>query len=188
MNVTVFDLETAGLDERYPVIQFAAVALEDFHEVDSIEIKIQFSEFEADAEALAVNSYNREVWEREAVPEVKAVQRIQGFLYDNSHKGMISKRTGRPYSVARLAGHNAERFDAPRLQALFKRHAQFLPAHPQVLDTCQLALWKTRAALESYKLEDLCARYGIDATGAHDALSDVRMCAKLMKRLMEGKA
>lgn len=185
MLFTVFDIETAGLELHHPVIQFAAVALEDFEEVESIEVKIQFDIAKADPEALKLNSFDPKVWGDEALPEFLAVANVADFLIRNAHHEMKSKRTGRQYWVARLAGHNAAGFDGPRLQAMFKRHGAFLPAHPQILDTLQLALWKSRAALDSYKLSDLCKTFGIDSTGAHDALADVRMCAKLASYLMK---
>jgi DNA polymerase III epsilon subunit-like protein len=36
-----------------------------------------------------------------------------------------------------------------------------------------------------YKLETLCKYFGITTEGAHDALTDVRMCAALARRLRE---
>lgn len=185
MNLVFFDLETGGLELHHPIIQIAAVATMDFQEIDSFESKIMFDISTADTEALALNSYDLQLWNDDALPEFAVVGDFASWLRNYSDVEMISKRTGRPYRVARLAGHNADRFDGPRLQAMFKRHGAFLPASPQVLDTAQLALWQTRTRLKSYKLSDLCAHFGIDTAGAHDALADVRMCAKLAEYLMK---
>lgn len=186
MKLVFFDLETGGLELRHPVIQLAAIALEDFAEVATFEAKIRFDEKVADPEALKLNSYDAETWRRESRPEGLVVNEFSAFLRAHSHCEMISKRTGRPYMVARLAGHNAAAFDAPRLQAMFKRHSAFLPAAYQVMDTLQLALWFTGGARASYRLADLCTEYGISAAGAHDALADVRMCAQLARVLLGG--
>jgi DNA polymerase III epsilon subunit-like protein len=185
VNLVFFDMETAGLLERHPTIQIAAIATDDFEEVGSFEAKIKFDVSLADPEALKLNSYDPQVWDDEAIPEIAAVAKFYLFLQRHAETEMTSKRTGRPYKVTRVAGHNAATFDGPRLKSMFERNNQFLPAHPQVLDTLQLALWKTKAGFKSYKLADLCAHFGIETAGAHDALADVRMCAKLARQLMK---
>lgn len=186
MKLVFFDTETGGLEPSHPMIQIAAVATENFVEVAAFEAKIRFDGKDADPEALKLNSYDAEIWKREAQPESLVVEDFAAFLREHSHCEMVSKRTGRPYSVARLGGHNAATFDAPRLQATYRQHNAFLPAHPQVMDTLQLALWFTGGSLGSYKLADLCADYGIESAGAHDALADVRMCAQLARCLLGG--
>jgi DNA polymerase III epsilon subunit-like protein len=186
MKLVFFDTETGGLEPHHPTIQIAAIATENFREVAAFERKIRFDVSAADPAALRLNSYDAETWELKAQDEEEVVTEFAVFLHEHSHCEMISKRTGRPYKVARLAGHNAATFDAPRLQALYRRHNMFLPASPQVLCTAQLALWFTGGSLKSYKLSDLCAEYGIESDGAHDALADVRMCARLASCLVEG--
>jgi len=191
MKIVFFDLETAGLTAAHPDIQLAAVATEQYEEVDCFEAKIRFERELADPEALKLNSYDPAVWEREAQDERDVVAQFSAFLRKHADLEMVSQRTGRPYQVARLAGHNAATFDAPRLQRMFRRHQAFLPASFQVLDTLQLALWhgaQPGAAFRSYKLSVLCSELGIDSAGAHDALADVRMCAKLAKALRTGDA
>ena len=72
---------------------------------------------------------------------------------------------------------------------MFARHDAFLPADPfRPLDTLQLALWhfsQCDAEPENYKLGTLCAFFGIDASGAHDALVDVRLNVELARRVLE---
>ena len=98
----------------------------------------------------------------------------------------ISKK-GKPYKVARLVGHNAASFDGPRLMALFKSMDLFLPADPRFRCTCQRALWhfdeSGQKHPENFKLETLCKHFGIQLTGAHDALEDVRATVALSRVL-----
>ena len=99
----------------------------------------------------------------------------------------ISKR-GSPYYVAKLAGHNAASFDGPRLRRMFDEAGVFCPAELHVRDTLQLALWwheKRSLTLKSLRLTELCAAFQIPTDGAHDALTDVRLCAALVRKLME---
>lgn len=187
MTTIYFDFETGGVELHHPDIQLAAVAVDAaWTELQAFQMKIQFDEAKADPEALKINHYDPAVWAKEAQPEALVVARFSQFL--NRHKSieMIS-RAGRPYSVARLAGHNAATFDGPRLKAMFQRHAQFLPAHPLVLDTCQRALWhaqETGFTHENFKLPTLCRDFGIPLK-AHEALADVRGCIALAKSLKD---
>lgn len=188
MTIVFFDTETGGLEDRHPTIQIAAVAVaEDWREVGCFEAKIMFQESDADPEALAMNSYNRDEWERNAKPEHDVLNRLCAFLSNHASVKKISKAKN-VYRVARLAGHNAARFDAPRLQASCKSRGMFLPADFHVMDTLQLVMWKLATSdnpPQSYKLSDLCMRFGIDIGGAHDALADCRMAIALAQKLQE---
>jgi DNA polymerase III epsilon subunit-like protein len=105
-----------------------------------------------------------------------------------------SKRTGRPYRVARIGGHNIAGFDLDRLGALFKQHGVFLPIDfSSALDTRFGAVWycEQRKRTEhhegwpaDYKLTTLCAWFGIPITEAHEALADVRLTVQLAKALL----
>jgi len=189
MSVIVyFDLETGGLSPLHPDIQIAAIAVGGWQEIESYEAKIRFDEKQAEPEALALNSYDPEAWEKDGKPEAQVVAEFGGFLRRHAAVDLISQR-GKPYSVARLAGHNAVSFDAPRLRRMFERHSAFCPATVyQPLDTVQLALWRCAPRGEtppSFKLVDLCSHFGVDLDDAHDALSDVRATISLARRLME---
>lgn len=179
-RIVFFDLETGGLGPKHPDIQLAAVAANRFEPVESFEAKIEFCEEDCEPGALRVNSYDAKTWEREAKPESVVVSEFRAFLRRHAVIDMVSQR-GNSYRIARLCGHNAASFDAPRLQAMFRRHDAFLPASYKVLDTLQLALWI--GDFDSHKLSDLCASCGIKTDGAHDALADVRMTVKLAKHL-----
>lgn len=187
-----FDFETGGILPEQPEIQLAAIAVDgNWNEVDSFERKIQFDESKADPKALEINHYSREVWTANAEPESAVVKAFAEFLNNYRSVDMVSKRTNKPYSVARLAGHNAASFDGPRLQAMFKRHEAFLPAHPQVMCTLQRALFyavENNVRFESMKLEALCKHFGVDLGGSHDALVDVRGSLGIAKAMRATEA
>lgn len=190
MSLVFFDLETGGIEPKHPNIQLAAVAVsDDFEELASMEAKIQFNEADCDPVALEKNCYTPEAWVG-AITEISACFKLSQFLNGFKCIDMVSNRTNRPYSVARLAGHNVATFDNPRLKAAFERSKMFLPAHPLVLDTIQLAMWKYQRLgrkIESYKLGSLCELLEIPVVDAHDALADVRMTVRVAKRLLLGK-
>jgi len=183
-----FDFETAGLTEAHPNIQLAAVAVgPEWQELGTLECKIRFDPALADPEALHINSYDPALWGSFAVDPADVVGSFAGFLNDHRSVVMYSKRSGNPYGVARLAGYNIVGFDMPRLQALFKIHGAFLPAHPQALDVLQLALWHFHGSPDSpknFKLTTLCERFRIPHA-AHDALGDVRATIALAKALTQ---
>lgn len=191
-RLVVFDLETGGLDpERHPIIQFAGIALNHrWEEIDAMEVKIRFNPADCDPQALERNSYNPEIWAREAHPETQAISRITAFF--DSHKTMrkVSKHYGNSYLVARLCGHNAANFDGKFLAAWYKRNNKFCPgACFECLDTLQLARWFRLGVAdadgpESLELGVVCRRLGIELIGAHDALADVRATAALARRLV----
>jgi len=182
------DIETTGLAPTAEIIQVAAIAVSHWREIGIFERKIRFDESKAEPGVLAMNSYDPETWARAAIAEATAVGDLGRFLDTYRAVTLVSKR-GKPYTVARLAGHNALGFDAPRLQAAFQRHGAFFAADVyRPLDTVQLALWccaRTNHTPADYKLETLCAHFGVPLTDGHDALSDVRATIALARKLME---
>ena len=186
MEVVFIDFETGGLKDDSPNIQLAAIAVDvAWDEIASFSAKIKFDESAADPEALRINHYDREVWAKEAEPEAYVLGRFDSFLSNHKSVEMVSKRTGRPYSVARLAGHNISTFDYPRLRRMYRE--RFIPAHPMALDTLQLAMWHWHGnskAPENLRLETIMKFLGVEFDGAHDALADVRAAANLAKILV----
>jgi len=187
MFTIFFDLETGGLLDTQPDIQLAAIAVDDSGtEVSQFEAKLQFNEVDADPEALKMNGYDREVWKAEAIPPADAVRKFSKWMEPYRSIEMISKRTGNPYSMARLAGYNALTFDFPRLRRLYGD--QFFPCSYHVLDCLQLAAWKYFDRADkpnNLKLTTVCEFLGIPVDGAHDALADARLAAKLAWRLRQ---
>ena len=190
MKTIVFDVETGGVLPSQPTIQLAALAIDDasWRELDAFQVKIRFDEADCDPEALRINHYDPAVWKREAVSPTDAAAQFATFVRPRSTIEMISKRTGQPYSVAKLAGYNALAFDLPRLRALFGD--RFFPCSYHVRDVLQRVMFwfdeNHGAKPANLKLGTVCEFFGIAIDGAHDALVDVRLTAALARRLREG--
>lgn len=187
-SVVVIDFETGGTDPAvHPITQAAALAVDwsTLEVIESLEIKIKFDEATCTERALEVNHYDREVWEREGVHWMEARDKIRALMVRHRHVEMLSKRTGRPYKVAQLVGHNADDFDVKFLRALFAD--DFCPTTMWALDTLQMVRWEfaTDPSLgkpENFKLDTLCQHLGIEVDGqAHDALADVKSTLGLIR-------
>jgi len=186
MSIVFFDFETGGLMPTSPNIQLAAVAVDDnWAEIEKYEAKIQFDVTQADPEALRINHFDADTWKQMAIPERDVIITFTSFLKRHATVAMTSKRTGQKYYVARLAGHNAATFDGPRLTQMYGRN--FLPAHPQVLDTIQLAMWHWLGRDDkpvNLRLESICKHLGVELDNAHDALCDVRGSIAIARSLI----
>lgn len=187
MSYTVyFDLETGGVEMRHPVIQMAAIAVDDATglEAGTFERKLTFAIESADPEALKVNRFTREAW-IDAIAPSAAVTAFSKWLTPFSSITKTSQR-GIPYSIAKLAGYNAVTFDMPRLKALYA--STFFPCSYQVRDVMQRAFWwfdERGIAPDDFKLTTVCRYFHIPTDGAHDALTDVRLTIALAKALKE---
>jgi DNA polymerase III epsilon subunit-like protein len=163
--------------------------MENGEEVGAFTQNISFNESDADPEALKMNHYTREAWADAVSPAVCAA-RFAAWLRPFQSVTLTSKRTGQPYTVARLAGYNAVSFDLPRLKEMFG--ASFFPCEYLVRDVLQRALFyfdehPHGPQPENFKLATVCAMFGIDTDGAHGALADARMCARLHRVIMEAE-
>lgn len=186
-----FDFETGGTEPQHPNIQLAAIAVRDWKEVAFFERKIKFDPAACDPSALLINHYSAAKWV-DAVEEAEAASAFVDFLQSHADMQLISKK-GNPYNVARLAGHNICSFDMPRLRSMMDKalDGTFWPGcwwYP--LDTLQLAIWHfTRNRLpfpKNFQLSTLASHFGVTPLEgeAHDALVDVRMCAKIAERIL----
>lgn len=179
MKTVYIDLETGGLDiQRSPIIQIAAIATTEGQIVEEFERKVLFDFEKADPEALKLNSYDATLWDAAGISEAGAITALSEFLKRHSTLEMTSQRTGRPYMVAQLAGHNAASFDGPMLRSAYVRNSAFFPASFLVLDTLQLAMWFCRIRGQkpaNMKLSTLAKHFGFDCGEAHDALADAKM-------------
>lgn len=186
MTYTVyFDLETGGVDFTHPVIQLAAIAIEDgtLREAGTFERKVAFDVTKADPAALAINHYTAEAW-KDANTALAVSTMFSTFIRPFSSIELVSKRTGAPYQVAKLAGYNAVTFDGPRLKAMYA--GGFFPCSYQIRDVLQRAFWwfdERGIVPEDFKLTTLCRYFNIETDGAHDALTDVRLTIALAKAL-----
>ena len=126
MKLVFFDLETTGTQVPvfippefmkkngfgysgfwygHTISQIGALAYDNGKIVDEFEVKIKFKVDEADPEALEINSYDPEVWEREAISPYAAEQKLSKFLRKHADFTQLSKK-GNLYSTAILIGHN----------------------------------------------------------------------------------
>ena len=190
-----FDLETGGLEKDHPIIQLAAVAVRDWKELAFFERKIKFDAAKCDPKALTLNGFDPEAWTAEARPEAEVMRSFNGFLEEFSDLTLLSKKSGRPYTIARLAGHNIQEFDVPHLRrAMDRAGVSFMKGcwwYP--LDSYQRALWyfaerPTEPAPVDYKVQTLAKHFGIPPQGAeHEALADVRLSALVAMALTTGE-
>lgn len=184
--IVYFDVETGGVEPHHPTIQLAAIAVDEGGaETSSFEQLIEFEEAACDPAALAMNHYDRDKWSLAVTPIVCA-RKFAAWLQPFQSVLMTSKRTGAPYTVAQLAGYNALTFDLSRVKALFGK--SFFPCSYQVLDVLQrVHFWfvehPDESRPENLKLSTVAAWLGIDTSGAHEALTDVRLCAEVWRRL-----
>lgn len=190
MRTVFFDLETGGLLASHPNIQLAAIAVENGRELGTFEAKIAFDPATADPEALEVNCYTTEAWAG-ASEERVVLREFVEFLQAHASVEKTSLKSGKPYRVARLAGHNVARYDMDRLFRAAKTHGIFLPADHHALDTLQGATWFFTANPPfppSLKLSALCHHFGIeyDPNAKHDALRDTRATIQLARKLVAG--
>lgn len=188
-KIVFFDLETGGLDpDSHAIIQLGAVAVErsDFSSLETFERKLTFKDSAATSEALEMNSYDKESWLREAVSPPEAFRAFFDFLDRHATRKMVSKRNGRGYSVAELAGHNAATFDKPFLWRYASIMDLFVPAYPIPFDTLQLARWwqlKTGAKVGDLKLPTLAGHFDV-TIAAHDALGDATACVQVARAML----
>ncbi len=199
-RLVFFDLETGGLFDvvagtvkiTKPLTQIAAIATDAaYRELETFEVKVSFDERDADIEALNKNHYDKKTWQRDAVPPEKAAPDFAAFCRRHATVCRMSK-TGKPYHVAQLVAHNAERFDGPLIHAWFKMLEQFLPAGYACLCTKQRAQWlfqenKSLTPPDNCKLGTLCQYFGVPLRDedAHDALNDVRATVGLYRAMLQ---
>jgi DNA polymerase III epsilon subunit-like protein len=184
MVVVYVDTETGGVLPRHPTIELGAVAMDGDVELDVFEQKIAFNEADCDPAALALNRYDRAAWVHAQSPAVTAA-RFTAWVRPFHAVTLTSKRTGQPYTVARWSGYNIP-FDGPRLRALFG--TAFCPLELLGRDVLQRVLFwadERGVVLENYKLTTTAAHFSIPTEGAHGALADARMCARVYAAVKE---
>lgn len=188
----IYDLETSGLDEkRHDITQIAALAynLETLEAESAFEAKVQFDMDKASQEALSVNSYNKEVWDREAKSASIVARAFDSFV--SSFKYSFVSKRGNNVQTGFACGHNWSRFDGPFLQAWYKRLSIWCPIGFKGLDTLQLALAletidSTVDFKDNYTLEGVAKTLGIQIKDdLHDAMADVRLTAKVLTELLQ---
>jgi len=191
-KIVFIDIESAGLEFTRPIIQIAAVSVDaGLAELEAIELKISFDEANADKKSLSKNKYDARVWQQDAIGPHEAAVTFAQFLRRHATFDMFS-HSGKPYCIAQLAGHNAERFDGPLLHAWYRRQQVFCPARYMTLCTKQKAMWlfeedRSLTPPVNFKLGTLCQYFGVRLSDdeAHDAFNDVRATVLLYKAMRD---
>lgn len=189
-RAVLFDLETGGLDSTcHPVTQIAAVAVDaGWNILEEQNWLVSFRPEECEPEALALNSFDPARWEHEAIAAERVMEEFSWMLKRHASIDRISKR-GNPYRTTILGGYNTETFDKPFLSTWAQRAAgdPWLGIEWSIAcDVHQLVKWAAFLASsppESLSLEGVCAWLGIELTGAHDALADVKATVEVARRL-----
>lgn len=183
--IFLFDFETTGLSESAAPIQIAALILDDnLVEVESYSTFIRPVEgCELHPVAMAMHAEKGRTLEM-LLRYGEAGGRVFARIAEMISRHATSGRRVTP------AGHNVIGFDLPILRREFDRYGiHNVPLDHQALDTMCLAfgLLKFKGKVPNVKLETLAKHYGIEeftGDGAHDAVSDVRVTAEVLKRLL----
>lgn len=160
-NLIVFDFETTGLDPFTDhVTEIAAVRYRGGREVGSFHTLVDFGG---------------------VVPEF--ITGLTGITTELFAKG-LPPRTA--FALLRnfigadvLVAHNAA-FDVAYLEQMYGRLGASSGLANSFLCTKTLAVASVKPAPANYKLVTLCAHFGIELTGAHRAMNDVRATAQLL--------
>ena len=186
-----FDVVAGEVKVTKPVIQIAAIAIDrDDRECEKFEVKVQFDEADADPAALSKNHYDRERWQRYAIPVDVAATRFSAFLRRHATIDRLS-RNGQPYRLAQLVAHNAERFDGPLIHAWYRKLDRFCPATYSVFCTKQRAYWlfqerKHLTPPANFQLGTLCQYFNVPLghDECHDAFNDVWATVELYRAML----
>ena len=180
-NMIFFDLETSGRDwNKHEIIQVAAI---DATTGDEFMRRLDFDIDKAEPEALEVNGFNEELWDKEAVSQEEAILDFTRFLRRHARLEFLNKKTNRQYKLAALAGFNVMAFDKFFLREWYDKWNIFMPADYRMYDFLQLALWKY-PNLKAYNLQALCKYLELEDRDFHDALVDVRATIEIAKVIL----
>jgi len=169
----VFDTETTGVDvEKDRVVELGAICLQGGRMECERRMRINPG-CPIPAEASAIHGiYDADVAGKPTFADI--AERFAMYLDGRMHGGV------RPW----LVGYNAASFDAPLLNAEFRRAGSRSCIDPlRVVDPMVFVRWHLRH-LRSRSLINICLHFGIDAGRAHSALDDARATAVLLLRLV----
>lgn len=171
------DLETGGLyPKQHSILQVAAVLTDlDFNTHGYFMSYIKpHPELTVTKEALAINQLD---WDylQNAPEESFVAAALQQFALLRGKKG-------------RFAGYNCQ-FDLEFLTSMWKRQSiendTSVPYHVPWLDiyTCAKSKLGNNSGLPNFKLASVASYFGINTSGAHDALQDLFMTIEIAKQL-----
>ncbi|MEE2644345.1 MAG: 3'-5' exonuclease [Myxococcota bacterium] len=171
-----FDLETTGPEPRSDrIVQFGAAYFDRGRYQRRHELLIN-PEIPIPKEASKVHFVTDD--------RVQGAPRLEDFIPKwDQHLNGLPVYGGR---APLICGYNILSFDIPLLRAQLKRigAADQLGNRP-LLDLFVFARWFWRSS--SNKLTDLCERFQIQITDAHQASADARGCGELLFRLIESR-
>ncbi len=170
MREIVFDTETTGLDplQGHRLVEIGCIELVNRFPSGRIFHRYFNPERDMPAEAFAVHGLSVE------------------FLKDKPRFGEIADELAGFIEDAPLIAHNAL-FDLSFLNAELERCAKQIVARDRLVDTLMLA--RRRHPAGPNRLDDLCARYGIDNSRRtkHGALLDAELLAEVYIELIGGR-
>ena len=169
----VFDTETTGVSvEEDRVVELGGVAYRNGQEVLQRRVRVNPG-VPIPASASAVHGiYADQLVGKPSFGEVG--ERFVAYLDGRMHDGQT------PW----LAGYNAVCFDAPLLNAEFRRVGISVSIDPSlVVDPMVFVRWHLRH-LRSRKLEAVCQHFGLAPGRSHSALDDAKATGQLLFRLI----
>jgi DNA polymerase III epsilon subunit-like protein len=181
MTTVFIDFETSGLKpDQHEIVQAGIVVVDDnFQHLKSFDWpEVAFDITKAEKEALEVNKY---VGFQNPITQEQLCLELNKVLQEYAVHEKVSKK-GNPYYVAKLGGHNVGNFDVLFLDALFKRFGLYCPIDYHYVDTVPMAMayfHKRASKPKSVKLTALGEFFGFPVEGAHGALFDADLSAKL---------
>lgn len=169
-SLCFLDLETTGLHpEKHEILEIGCVVTDP----TAAEVLAEFSSKvmplgEVDPQVAAINGFDREAWQREAVPVVDALRQLEELA-----------------APAILVAHNMP-FDGGFVDAAVRRFGiGWRGSHRRVCT--QTLAWPLVAfgRVKSAGLDALLGYFGLPPrTGAHSALADARYCREIYRALM----
>jgi len=207
-KICVFDFETDGVDPTVcSPVQIAAVMVDplqleiiegsEFNTYFKPETLEQSESYKYETDVLDFHAKVKGCQADDILAEWKKYpkQELSWNLFINyldKYHTRTSKKS--QFSAPIAAGYNIYRFDLPIINRLSKKYGNtnkegnsgiFFPR--DVVDTMNLIFYwfEHNNDLKSYTLDSLRDYFGIDKTGAHDALKDVKDTAEILIRFMK---
>ncbi len=168
-NIVVYDTETTGLDlQKAEPVQIAAIKIGKKGEIiDTLNLFIE-----------------------PTVPIEEGALQTHGFTLEYIRaNGGVSVREGLEKFAefaksSVLVGHNNFGYDKPLVERLLRERG--LPKIEALAEYDTLTIAKQfYPALDNYKLETLCSRFGVENKCAHNAIGDILATGKCLSKMIE---
>jgi DNA polymerase III epsilon subunit-like protein len=190
------DLETGGTDPlQHQITQIAALPTSGDFDLEVLgepfERKVTLVPGRYTNEALELQHYSKEVWEKEAVTVEVALRELIDWVAPYRVE-RLGRTSGKTYMAASVGGYNFTRFDGAFLSATCDRLNLWLPLTNWtggIFDVLEFAKWVSLLRGEEppdYRLETVCKFYGVPIDNAHAADADVLATANLARAMILG--